>query len=189
MKRDDKPHCSIIPPFIFVLLITLSFMGMPGCSIDLSGKKPPDAVAGVLDLRDWDFVRDGNVLLKGKAEFYWMKMLKPDDFMTAGKAGRPDFLQIPGPWKGQLLRGKRLPGPGYATYRLTVLVNNPEQILGMKFLQMSEACVIYINGRMVEARGVTGTSTGTTTPAYSRGMISFSTSGKNTLELIIKATN
>jgi len=189
MKRDDKLHCSIIPHFIIALLITLSLMGLPGCSIDLSGKKPPNAVAGVLDLRDWDFARDGNVLLKGEAEFYWMKMLEPDDFMTAGKAGQPDFLQIPGPWKGQTLRGKRLPGPGYATYRLTILVNNPEQILGMKFLQMSEACMIYINGRMVEARGVTGTSTGTTTPAYSRGMISFSTSGKNTLELIINASN
>ncbi len=175
--------------FIITWIIILFFMSLSGCAEKHSGKKPPLAVAGVLDLRNWDFKKDGPLVLRGEIEFYWMKNLKPEDFRLIEKTGNPDYIKLPGPWKGQVLRGKKLPGPGYATYRLTILLNHTTEVLAMKFLEMSEAHVIYINGIKIESRGITGTDIKTTTPAYSRGIVSFSTTGKDRLEMIINASN
>jgi PAS domain S-box-containing protein len=170
-------------------IIILSFMLLSGCAEKHSDKKPPRAVAGVLDLRNWNFKKDGPILLRGEAEFYWKKILKPDDFTAEGKNAKPDYIHIPGTWKGQVFQGKTLPGPGYATYRLTILLNHAENILAMKLLDMSEAHVIHINGSIVESRGIIGTDINTTTPAFTRGMTSFSSTGIDRLEMIINASN
>ncbi len=164
-------------------------MAHAGCGEKRSGKEPPIAVAGVLDLRGWDFTADGPLVLRGEAEFYWMRYLKPDDFRTPGKAGSPDYVMIPGTWKGQLLKEEKLPGPGHATYRLTVLLNNGADILAMKILEMSEAHQIFINGAIMDARGVIGTDLATSKPAYSRETMSFSARGTDRLEIIINASN
>lgn len=48
---------------------------------DQSGKgTPPQAQKGVMDLRGWDFERDGPVRLSGEYEFYWDILLSPEDF-------------------------------------------------------------------------------------------------------------
>ncbi len=54
----------------YLLIIWASIMFITGCTTDYSGKMPPVAVDGVLDLRDWDFEKDGPVDLAGAWEIY-----------------------------------------------------------------------------------------------------------------------
>jgi PAS domain S-box-containing protein len=175
--------------FLIIFFTILSLMVHAGCGEKQSGKEQPNADAGVLDLRSWDFSKDGPLVLRGEAEFYWMKNLGPGDFRSTGKTGSPEYIKIPGPWKGQVLNNKKLPGPGYATYRLTILLNHGAGILTMKILEMSEAYVFYLNGARVETRGVLGTDIRTTTPDYTRGIISIPSSGVDRLEVVINASN
>ena len=46
---------------------------------------PPVARAGLLDLSRWQMDRDGPVQLAGEWEFYWSKLLSPDDFRMGRK--------------------------------------------------------------------------------------------------------
>ena len=46
--------------------------------------KQPQAVDGVLDLTKWNFDADGVIDLSGEWEFYWNKLLSPDE-IKAGK--------------------------------------------------------------------------------------------------------
>lgn len=176
-------------PAIITCIILLLLISFTGCLQSYPGKKAPKAAAGVLDLRDWDFKKDGPVTLEGETEFYWKKLLSPDDFRAIHTTVEPDYIRIPGTWKGQELKGKKLPGPGYATYRLTLLLKPSDDILTMKYLEMSEAHVIYINGIRVQTRGFIGTSIGTTTPAYTRELISIAGPATERLEMIINSSN
>jgi len=49
-----------------------------GCSADK--KVSPVARQGVLDLRGWDFKKEGPVRLDGEWEFYWGRFLTAEDF-------------------------------------------------------------------------------------------------------------
>ena len=74
------------------ILITLLF----SCSSER--KRPPQAQNGVLDLRNWDFGRDGNVPLDGDWQFYWNEFLKSKDFDNY-----PKIIEWPKKTDGQVL--------------------------------------------------------------------------------------
>ena len=83
----------------------------------------PFARNGLVDLRDWNFARDGMVHLHGDWEFHWKELLPP----TTGQVRAPEkieptqTLHVPRQW------GIGREGPqekfGYGTYRLTLLLN------------------------------------------------------------------
>lgn len=69
----------------FVLVLSL----FSSCSKP-STKVPPVAVAGVLDLRDWDFKVDGIVKLDGEWEFYWNQLIQSEKISETKK----EFVQF-----------------------------------------------------------------------------------------------
>ncbi|MBN1875585.1 MAG: response regulator [Anaerolineae bacterium] len=86
---------------------------------------PLKAVSGVLDLRDWDFERNGPVNLEGEWEFYWQQL-----YTGASPAYLPNgFCHIPSAWnKSKALdQGQKPKAFGYATLRLQVLL--PSQVI------------------------------------------------------------
>ena len=52
---------------LFVIIIVNIFL----MSCSPNDKIPPKAIKGVLDLRDWDFEKNGVINLDGEWEFYW----------------------------------------------------------------------------------------------------------------------
>jgi PAS domain S-box-containing protein len=147
---------------VFMVLLLLF---PPACRLTQDRESPPKAKKGVLDLTHWDFEKDGPVHLNGEYEFYWTEHVSPSDFSNYSRQS-PVFVNVPGFWSNQLLEGKRLPGQGYATYRLKVLLNGAHQSLAMRIQDMGTAFTAYVNGRLLGSVGVSGKNRETTVPRY-----------------------
>src|SRR5512135_610056 len=90
-------------------------------SLSLQSKShDPVAVKGLLDLRH---VNREQFLVKldGEWEFYWKKILRPNDFKVRTQI--PDYYgKVPSYWTDYPDKSVKTEKYGYATYRLTVLL-------------------------------------------------------------------
>jgi PAS domain-containing protein len=171
---------------LFTIIVLFSFF--IACRPDFPEKIPPEAVKGVLDLTDWDFKRDGPANLTGEYEFYWKQLLKPSDFSEAAPPQKPGYIRVPDYWNNHKVKGEKLPGEGYATYRLKILTNNPSQSLALKILEIATAYTGYVNGRQVCASGVPGIKRETTVPHYYPQIIDFEIES-NQIEILLQVSN
>ena len=77
---------------LLAVCLLLAVVSVAGC--DLHRQSPPRASKGVLDLRGWDFTRDGPVELAGEFEFYWGRHIDPGQVDRArGHASRCRVLE------------------------------------------------------------------------------------------------
>ena len=107
----------------------------------------PKAVKGVIDLRGMADREKFIVKLNGEWEFYWGKMLSPDDFGT--DSVKPEYFgYVPSYWTDYPQESVKTSGSGYATYRLKVLL--PSGIKGALAFDLpvfDTAYDIYVDGR------------------------------------------
>jgi len=168
--------------------INFLFFFFIACQSDFPDKTPPEAVKGVLDLTAWDFKRDGPANLTGEYEFYWKQLLKPSDFSEATPPQKPGYIRVPDYWNNHKVKGEKLPGEGYATYRLKILLDNPSQSLALKILEIATAYTGYVNGRQVCASGVPGKTRETTVPRYYSQIIDCEVE-PNQIEVLLQVSN
>jgi PAS domain S-box-containing protein len=150
---------------------------------------PPVAIKGILDLSHWSFDRDGAVELLGEYEFYWQQHVAPEKFSQLPRPEASGFIQVPATWQGYELNGTKLPGTGYATYRLTVLLKDSLSAkLALKFLNINTAYTVFANGKKILSVGQAGLTPETTVPQYSPQIAGFLVE-TNRLELIYHVSN
>ncbi|MCP4129673.1 MAG: response regulator [bacterium] len=159
-----------------LLLFSLSCTGEP------RRINPPAARGGILDLRGWDPAEDGPVELSGEWEFYWKQLLPSVEPVSNG------YIRLPGDWNGFMVNNRALPGDGYATYRLTVLLGKPHSSLAFKFSFFDTAFSIYVNGKKISSAGVVGTNKKTSVPGYRPHVADFPP-GADTLEILLHVSN
>jgi signal transduction histidine kinase len=171
-----------IRPIFFYILLTLF-------TFTLNAKGPsPTASKGILDLRQISNPDHFIVKLNGEWEFYWKKMLRPNDF-GAGNY-KPDYYgKVPSYWTdypSELVKTEKF---GYATYRLTVLFpkgfNKP---LGIDLPVFDSSYDIYVNGKYLGGNGTTGKSSGETKPEYRRNLFMINPE-PDSLKIIINVSN
>lgn len=128
------------------------------------------AVAGVLDLRQWDFEQNSVVNLNGEWEFYWAQLLTPADFAVTSATTKTGLIIVPGAWRGYPVAGQAFSGDGYATYRLLVLLPpaaHAEKFLALKMpVAINTAHRLYIDGQWVGAAGQVGATAEQMTPQH-----------------------
>lgn len=139
-----------------LLLIAITIVAvilLSSCSFKAS-QNSPIIKKGILNSSSWDFNKDGNIQLDGQWEFYWEKFLNYNDFICQ----KPDFYSnVPGVWNNYVLKGKNLPGQGYATYRIHVKTGLREAtLLALRIYNFSSAYKLYINDRLIAANGNPG---------------------------------
>jgi len=179
-----KPDpCTIVLPLIIGCLIFFS-----ACLNERPRRIAPAAVKGVLDLGDWDFKKDGPVGLNGEWEFYWMQHLAPEDFRSTAPVRQTAFIRVPGYWNGFELEGKKLPGYGYVTYRLNVILAQAKETLALKTVEITSAYTLYVNGQRVAALGQAGMDRATSVPQQFPQIFDFEPYS-NRIELIIQVSN
>jgi PAS domain S-box-containing protein len=185
MKNINSRHklYLITLPFIIAYLIFFS-----ACLNESPRRIAPKAVKGVLDLTDWDFKNDGAVDLSGEWEFYWQQHLMPQDFTPKTANRKIEFIEIPGYWKGYELDGKKLPGYGYVTYRLVILLNKQHEPMALRTVEISNAYSIFVNGQRIGSLGQAGKNRETTVPQQYPQILDFA-SKTNQMELILHVSN
>ncbi len=135
---------------IILLMVLVSLL--VSCKSHVADENPW-AEKGVLDLRGWNFEKDGSVYPKGEWEFYWEKLYYPDDFKEESKPEMTGYLITPGSWTNFILDGKPLPKSGYATYRLKILIDPQENPLAVRWWLPPMAYELYINGNLILKTG------------------------------------
>ena len=144
-------------------LMLLAAVLSGGCS----ESRAPTARNGILDLRSWDFVADGEIDLSGAWAFYWQTYLPPDQPPETYPAPS-SFITVPGNWKGTVIDGQGIPAKGYATYHITVLL--PKAIteefkLALIIRNIRTSFELFVNGGRTAGSGTLGTDIESTEPA------------------------
>jgi len=156
-----------------VFIALLAWLTLAACAANRTAA-PPRAVDGVLDLRQWDFARDGAVNLEGEWLFYW-RALAAEVTPECSPSG---LFDVPGSWHAYAGgAGKPLGAIGYATLRLRVLLppDAPPLQLHLKdALTAYRLQVVDANGQPLTARlegGRVGTTTESSAPARATGAL------------------
>ena len=167
--------------FFFILLHLITFT--------LNAKGPsPTAIKGILDLRQIKNPDHFIVMLNGEWEFYWKKMLRPNDFIAGNY--KPDYYgNVPSYWTDyppELVKTEKF---GYATYRLTVLFpkgfNKP---LAIDLPVFDSSYDIYLNGKYLGGNGTPGKSSEETKPEYKRNFFRINPE-LDSMKMIINVSN
>ncbi|MBF0442722.1 MAG: 7TM-DISM domain-containing protein, partial [Oligoflexales bacterium] len=113
-----------------------------------------DSGLSTIDLRDWNREHP-SIYVKGKWDFYWQRLLTPDDFISEKSVGKTGTMEIPGPWKDVKAGDTELTSKGVATYRTRILL--PSWALHTPMvLEVHEqpmAYRIWVNGQMIISSG------------------------------------
>ncbi|OBZ10643.1 hypothetical protein A8L34_18845 [Bacillus sp. FJAT-27264] len=138
---------------VALLLLGISFLGYFLVQFSMAGSGTKlNAKAGYLDLRDWNFKKDGNVELSGDWSFYWNMLLTPDELKAS--ASDEDIIKVPGSWNRHLEKQGIKQPTGYATYRLRLqLDESQEGMYGIRTSNIRMANRIFVNGVEIGASG------------------------------------
>ncbi len=172
----------------FLVAVVILSLSAAGCGASYSGKKSPVASSGLLDLRDWDFKRDGSVRLSGEWEFYWKQLLGPDDFDRIGAPRLTASINLPGYWNELSVGGKALPVMGYATHRLKILLPEHAGALAIRNTAMATSFRLFVDGRSVRCAGEVGTDAESSRPEYEPGVVPVAAGGRE-MTLIMQVSN
>ena len=145
----------------------------------------PLAVAGVLDLREYNFKADGPVNLDGEFEFYWDQMLNP---AIENDTGLVNYITVPGSWTRLKKELPEIQRYGFATYRLLILLPQGVSSLTFKVANIFSASGFLLNGKAIDYLGFPGVNKFQTLIKYDKPLITGTVQGPEA-ELLIKVSN
>ncbi|MBM2815064.1 MAG: adenylate/guanylate cyclase [Ignavibacteria bacterium] len=165
----------------------VAFLALLIFSCENNHKKLPVAKNGVLDLRNWDFEKDGIVRLDGEWEFYWHEFLTAKDFDSVQNKA---FIKVPDVWKGYYWQGIKLPGTGATSYKLKIITNpySKRNDFAIKINNMGTAYRLYINDSLTGGNGQVGKSSKTSVPQSIPKIYLFYTN-EDTITLVANVSN
>lgn len=171
--------------FIIGLLFIMSMAATaytPG-----QGDKPAIATSGSIDLQAIDWQSSSRVNLDGEWEFYYQRLLTPEDF--TGAAAYPHHLvEVPGPWNNYIIGGEPMDGSGYGTYRLVIYAPEGNRPLALKFSSPQSAHKLWANGQVISEEGVVSTSADSGKARFYDKVVPLDITGGR-IELVMQVSN
>ncbi len=151
MKCIMKKITTMLPALFLVPLLS--------CGPAVKGKPGrPMPVKGVLDVRGWDFSRNGSLSLSGEWEFHWNAFLSYGDFRGGDQGMAPHYGAVPMTWTRYTIDKAGLPAGGYATYRLRVRTDGARVRYGLHVPNIFSAYETYVDDTRVASAGAIGKS-------------------------------
>ena len=152
MEKNIKISQAVIPLVIALGTIILLFALFSSWGVSDQAKH---AIVknGELDLTDWYFDDNGNVKLDGDWEFYWNRIIMPEEF-AAGSPKLTGTYPVPLYWTKY--DGLNLPSKGDATYRLVIKTNGEDEYLAISIPEIYTEYALYINGQLLAGNGELG---------------------------------
>jgi len=154
--------------FIKYAVILICAALLMACTSNDLRQSAPVARKGVIDMRGWRFAENGPVSLVGEWEFYWDKMVDAGDFAIGKIPESSGYFSMPGYWKNHPLDNRKLPGKGFATLHLSVLLDNQKGPFVLAFGEMSSAYRFWVNGELIKSVGIVGNSPERKHPVHGR---------------------
>lgn len=170
-----------------ILLLGLAVFAF-SCREETGRNGGPLAQKGVLDLSGLDIKGGATVKLDGQWEFYWEKILASEDFLKTPAPEKDCYINVPSAWNGTVIKGKKLSGNGFATYRLKVLIGEDAGPIAFRIMDMRTAYALFVNGEKIASNGTVGTSRESSRPQY-LPIIADYTPGSKSLEIILQVSN
>jgi signal transduction histidine kinase len=144
----------------------------------------PSAVEGVIDLRKLNQEELKSVALDGEWEFYWQQFVDPkskENFELS------TYAELPSSWNDIEIDGSPLGPDGYATYRLTILLDESVGLMALQMNVISTSYRLFINGDELLTVGIPATNKQETYPEYGPATVFFNPETVN--EVIIQVAN
>jgi signal transduction histidine kinase len=186
-----------------ILLISLSL------NLTCSKQKIEKITAkkGEMDLRTWNFERDGIIKLDGEWEFYHEEFLDPFEYKQRISSNvlninsLKNFIQVPGVWndleynnevknsngKQGELKTIKIKGSTYGSYRL-ILKMNPKVNYVIKVPDQGTAFKLFIDGKLTLKNGEVGKNPENSIPSRENRIIKINTHSEN-IEILFHVSN
>ncbi len=173
--------------FRIIAILLLLTHSAPNCLA--AGRRRMHVQKGVLDLRRVNFTEGSIFRLDGEWEFYWKRFIDPEKKPLTVTPSPDGYAEVPSYWTDLELNGERLPGQGYASYRLLVfLPAGFDDPLAFDVPVFDDSYALFIDGKKMAGNGKPGISTGESQPAYAPKRVICHPSS-DTLELVIHVSN
>lgn len=148
-------HLPLLKRIQGLCILVLFIVIVSGCSEHQNAA--PHANKGVMDFSSWDFKKDGVAELSGEWEFYWKRLLTPDDFQGSNALYGNTYLPLPSFWTDHEKKVPAIESIGYATYRLQLKNISSENHLSLRVSSLLGAYRIWIDGKLLNQNGHIGT--------------------------------
>lgn len=168
--------------YLRVLVFAVFFLATVHVPVFSQTGPAPVAVKGLIDLRNNDLKKQA-VPLNGEWAFYWNKLVSPAD-SSAPLA----FVPFPKLWKNTTVNGLLLPGMGYASYTLTVLLPQNHGPLALEVPDTYASYRLFINGEVFSEAGNPDSSETTAVPKWLNQTIEI-THPADTLRMVLHIAN
>ncbi len=149
----------------------------------------PVPVKGVLDLRNEVVDEQTYISLNGEWNFHWQELMDPESAHTIGEENSGIMVTVPSYWNSYEVDGETLPGWGYGTYQLTIILpENHQSAICFDIPVFDVAYKFYLNDWLVDSNGKVGTSPEEEEPWYEPSSFCFKPD-TDTLHLLIQVSN
>lgn len=177
------PSIQLVVPLLLTACIAIALLSADSFTRP-NGLKTRE---GVLIIEQIEQLAGKGIKLDGEWEFYASRLLQPHDFID-GAAPPPDYVTVPGSWKGERAGEVTLTEKGYGTYRLLVHVPRTEGELGLYANGITSASAIWVNGQLAAASGTVGRSKEQAMPEIAPHLIRLER-GQEQVEIVIQVSN
>jgi hypothetical protein len=114
----------------------------------------PTAIDGQVDLSS--VTNDNRIILDGKWDFYWNRLLVTDSLKDA----RADLqIQVPDYWSKYKVNDNFLPASGYASYKLVVNGLHTTSPVTVYIPDFGSAYRVFLNGKLTAESGIISSET------------------------------
>jgi len=168
-----------------ILIIILVIMGISTIQIvkQNQNQSAPVAENGVLDLRNYNFLQ-GAVKLDGEWEFVEGELLDSSGFNTT----QSHIVPVPSLWTKYKVEGKSVNKYTNGTYRLKILIDDKQDILGIKSTNIRMSNALFLNGELKAKSGQPGEEN-TYVQHNIPYTVYFPTTNKQEIEVIVQVAN
>jgi len=171
---------------LLCLMVFVSVLTAGGCVAHRDAT--PIARQGVLDLAGWDPCTDSPVRLDGEWEFYWGRLLTPDDFKRAHSPEKSGYLALPSAWHKFEATDKGPGRTGFATLRLVITPGLSCRKMALRLQEVNSAYTLWLNGELTSQSGTVATTPAGEVPNPSLSVHEFTNEG-GPLELVLQLSN
>jgi len=143
-------------------------------------------VDGKANVSEWQNNESKLVSLKGNWEFYWNNFVTEADIQNGAQ---PDLLvKAPDVWNNYEIDGKKLPGFGYASYKISITGIEVGREISFYIPTMSTAYEMYIDDNLVSSCGEVSKTEAGSKPEYRPKQVNYTPTADH-FDIIVHVSN